>query len=104
MYLGDLQGRRAIAVDSLAAFNRFAGTVGDNAGNDRDAARRSVDRGLDQRRILAKFQGVPFAGAATDGGTVRARPDQPLHLPANEGMVDFIIGAKRRCSGRYHAF
>ena len=97
---GDLQGRDAEIGDRLAAADRVAGGIDDDAGDHRHPAGGFFRGGRDQAAEFVDIERVALAGGAAGGQAVHALADHPAHLGAGGGFVDLAVLGEGRGGGR----
>ncbi len=93
---GHLQRRDAEIGHGLAAADRVARAVDDDAGDHRHGARRLIGHDPDQAAQLVLIERLALAGAAAGCEAVHARLEQPPHLGADRALIELAVRIERR--------
>ena len=96
VHRGHLQRRDAEIGHGLAATDRIARAVDDDAGDHRHGAAGFVGHDPDQAAQLVLIERLALAGAAAGCEAMHARLEQPAHLGADRALVEFAVRTERR--------
>lgn len=103
MHRRHLQRGDVHVAHELAAPDRIAGGIDDDAGDDGCAPFGRFHRRRHQVAILFMIEGMPLAGRTTSRHAVAAGADQPVDLRCDLFEIDLAIFAKWRRHRGYHA-
>jgi hypothetical protein len=103
MHRRDLERRDIHVAHELAAADRIARGIDDNACDHGNAPLHRRNRRLHQVAIFLVIERVPLAGRTAGRDTMRASADHPVDLGCHKGVVDFAILPERRRHRRNHA-